>query len=207
MSREGDVDLNRIAALSDGIFGVAMTILVANLPVPRSAGDLGGMPLDQDLKQLLPQLQSAAIGFFIVALYWWRHHEFFRVLTRCDQRIMRLNFLLLFNIVLTPFATRLVGAFHLTPLTVQLYAGNFSLIGIVQAALWWCVTLDPGLLKPEIDKRRPWRAIAVLAVFVSVFLISIVIAEIDLDYAMWSWLLLVPAGWLRRRAAGSVAKA
>src|ERR1700760_3738065 len=88
MRQEKDVDLARIAALSDGIFAVAMTILVGSLPVPRSTGDLGGMPLDQDLEQLLPQLQSAAIGFFIVALYWWRHHEFFRVLTKCDMRIM-----------------------------------------------------------------------------------------------------------------------
>ena len=173
MRQEKEVDLGRVAALSDGIFAVAMTILVGSLPVPRNAGDLGAMSLDQDVAQLLPQLQTAAIGFFIVALYWWRHHEFFRVLTRCDLRIMRLNFLLLFNIVLTPFATRLVGAFPLTPLTVQLYAGNFALIGVVQAALWWCLTLDPGLLKPEIDKRRPWQAIGVLAVFVAIFLISI----------------------------------
>lgn len=204
MEREKGVDLGRLAALSDGIFAVAMTILVGSLPVPRNAGELGGLPLDQDLAQLLPQLQTAAIGFFVVALYWWRHHEFFRVLTRCDMRIMRLNFLLLFNIVLTPFATRLVSAFHLTPLTVQLLAGNFALIGIVQAALWYCATLEPGLLKPEIDKRRPWQAIGVLAVFVAVFLISIGIAAFDVDYATWSWLLLIPAGWVRRRVAGSM---
>ena len=202
MSQEKDVDLSRLAALSDGIFAVAMTILVGSLPVPRNAGELGGLPLDQDLKQLLPQLQTAAIGFFIVALYWWRHHEFFRVLARCDQRIMRLNFLLLFSIVLTPFGTRLVGAFRLTPLTAQLYAANFALIGIVQAALWYCATLEPGLLKPGVDTRRPWRAMGALAVFVAIFLISIGIAEYDVSWATWSWLLLVPAGWLRGRIAG-----
>jgi uncharacterized membrane protein len=202
MGLERAVDLGRIAALSDGVFAVAMTILVANLPVPRDTGDLGAMSLGLALVKLLPQLKTAAIGFFVVALYWWRHHEFIRVLARCDLRIMWLNFLLLFNIVLTPFATRLAGAFHLDPLTVQLYAGNLALIGLVQAVLWWCAAREPGILKPEIDKRKPRRAIAVLAVFVVIFLASIPIAEISVSAAVWSWLLLIPAGWLRARIGG-----
>jgi uncharacterized membrane protein len=201
MKPERVVDLGRVAALSDGIFAVAMTILVANLPVPRGAGDLGTMPLDQALEQLLPQIKTAAIGFFVVALYWWRHHEFIRALARCDVRIMWLNFLFLFNIVLTPFATRLTGAFHLNPLAVQLYACNLAIIGALQASLWWCATRDAGILKVETDDQRPWRAIISLVIFVVIFLSSIPIAAINVDIAIWSWALLIPATWFRRRIA------
>jgi uncharacterized membrane protein len=207
MKPERDIELGRMLALSDGIFAVAMTILVANLPVPRNASDLGGISLDRALEEFLPQLKTAAIGFFVVAFYWWRHHQFMRALAKSDVRIMWLNFLLLFNIVLTPFATRLTGAFRPNPLPVQLYAGNLALIGAVQAVLWWCTTKDAQILKPEIDKQYPRRAIIGLGIFVLIFLGSIPIAAISVDVAVWTWLLLIPAAVLRRRTTVAVGKA
>jgi hypothetical protein len=94
--RRKEIDIARLAALSDGVFAVAMTLLVVALPLPRNAADLQGRPLSEHLLTLLPQFRAVVISFVVAAAFWRAHHDFFRALVRADRTVAWLNFLLLF---------------------------------------------------------------------------------------------------------------
>jgi uncharacterized membrane protein len=200
------VDLSRLTGLSDGIFAVAMTVLVASLPVSGTPNVSAAQSLSDTLEAVVPQVKVASAGFFISALYWWRHHELMRTLARCDVPMMWLNFLVLFGVVLMPFTMRLAGTFPQSALTANLYAGNFAFNGAMLAALWGYAAAHKGFLKPEADADQAHRVIIGLASFVLIFLISMLVAWINVDLAPLSWLLLVPAQVMRKRLAGLFAR-
>jgi uncharacterized membrane protein len=127
-----DSDLGRVTALSDGIFAVAMTLLVVALPLPKNAAELGGVPLREHMISLLLPARAILISFFVAALFWRAHHSFYRCLAHGDRTLLWLNFLLLFAVVLTPVSTHLVGNFHAEILTVGLYAANLASLRLRQ---------------------------------------------------------------------------
>jgi uncharacterized membrane protein len=195
--RRIDIDLPRLAALSDGVFAVAMTLLVATLPLPRTPADLGAASLRDALLAVLPQLRDVAVSFFVAALYWLRHHDLVRALARCNSAVMWLNFLLLFGVVLTPLATHLLGAFPRGAVTVDIYAANLAFIGTVLLIIWWYAIRHEGLLKATIEPKDARRELRGLAASILVLLSSIPLAWVNADIALWSWLLLAPIAWRR----------
>lgn len=99
------VEFGRVAGLSDGIFAIAMTLLVLGLEVP----DVGAAPLVEQLLGRVPNLIAFALGFALVANVWWFHHKFVGQLAWFDPTLKRLNLLLLGLVALAPFPTGLVG--------------------------------------------------------------------------------------------------
>ena len=195
----GEVDLTRAAALSDGIFAVAMTLLIVALPLPKSAAELGGVPLRQHLVTLLPALRAIAISFFVAAIFWRAHHGFFRCLGRGDWVLLWLNFLLLFAVTMTPLTAYLLGNFHTEPLTVALYAANLALIGFSLFLMWLRVASRRALLHADVDTARVHRGLWGNGLTTLVFLVSIPVAWLATEAALWMWLLIVPLAALGPR--------
>lgn len=198
--QQNDVDLARVAALSDGVFAVAMTLLVAALPLPKNMAELGGKSLEEYLLGLLPHLRAIFIGFVVAAAFWRSHHDFFKALARADRLVIWLNFLLLFGVVLTPVGTYLLGSFPTQALTTDLYAVDLATIGAAFLLLWWHAGRR-GFLAGAIDRRRLNRAIWGSAAVVAVFLASIPVSWFNPALAMWAWLLLIPVARYRRGSA------
>ncbi len=196
--REKTIDLVRLAALSDGIFAVAMTLLAVALPLPKDAAELGGRSLGEHLLTLLPQLRAIVISYIVAAVFWRLHHNFFRLLARGDQSIVWLNFVLLFGIVLTPLTTQLLGNLRATATTVELYAGNLALLGIALFLMWWHAARR-RLLYDGVGVARVRRALFGSGAQVLVFLASIPVSWARADLAEWCWLLLVPISFLETR--------
>jgi TMEM175 potassium channel family protein len=197
--RRKEIDIARLAALSDGVFAVAMTLLVVALPLPRNAADLQGRPLSEHLLTLLPQFRAVVISFVVAAAFWRAHHDFFRALVRADRTVAWLNFLLLFAVVLAPLGTHLLGNFPTQSLTVDLYALDLALIGIALLLLWWHAGRHPELLDPAIDRSRIRRTLWAAAWLPLVLLASIPVSWVAPDIAVWTWLLLVPVSLIRPR--------
>lgn len=190
--RNGGIDLGRVAALSDGIFAVAMTLLVVALPLPKNAAELGGVPLREYLLTLLPPVRAIMISFFVAAVFWRAHHGFFSCLAQGDATVVWLNFLLLFAVVLTPLSTHLLGNFRLETLTVGLYAANLALIGGSMFLMWLRAAARRVLLHPEVEAQRVRHALWIFALVTLVFLGSIGVAWSAPEWAMWTWLLILP---------------
>lgn len=96
----------RVANLSDGVFAIALTLLVLNLVVPGvGADELGEMWRD-----LVPSLIAFALAFGLVANIWWLHHKVFASLGSIESGMVVINIIALAGVALVPLPTSLVGA-------------------------------------------------------------------------------------------------
>jgi len=128
------MEKNRLEALSDGVFAVAITLLVLDVRLPPSVAyaDLGGA-----LVQLAPKILSYLLSFLVVGVYWSIHHSAFGRLRRIDGTVLFLNLMLLLLVTFMPFPTILMGEYPLTTLPLAIYgvcliAANFiGFIGVL----------------------------------------------------------------------------
>jgi uncharacterized membrane protein len=89
------VDLGRLIALIDGVYAVAMTLLVLDLRLPPGYGTLS-----QALMHMLPGFMVYLIAFISIAAYWFMHHYTFRYISNGDIRLVLLSLLNLLFITL-----------------------------------------------------------------------------------------------------------
>src|SRR3989475_1335745 len=145
----------RLQAFSDGVFAVAITLLVLNLQVPQIASASELVPR---LGALWPKLLSYALSFVLVGIYWVAHHNAFHYIQRSDRNLLWLNILLLMCIVFIPFPTALLGQYPEQRVSVIIYAGTLVLTGLVLQLLWWYATSGCRLVDRTIDPRLVQRA-------------------------------------------------
>ena len=149
-------DLNetaRIEAFSDGVFAIAMTLLVLDLKEPHELGSRG---LLHALTSQWPTYVAYVTSFFTVLIMWINHHHLFRLIRRTDQGLLLLNGLLLLSVTFVPFPTSLVSEYILHRegrIAALVYSGTFILIGIVFNVLWWYCSSHKKLLGEQVDSR------------------------------------------------------
>lgn len=156
-----ETDTARLEALSDGVFAVAITLLVLNLTVPL-IGDLQQQKqslLDFLLQQWRDYL-AYVISFLLVLIIWTNHHTLFRYIRRSDHTLLLLNGLLLFFISLVPFITRLLAVYLQSPkgvdqlTAVLVYNGEYVLISVAFNLLWWYAVRNRRLLDETVHPRH-----------------------------------------------------
>jgi uncharacterized membrane protein len=126
---------SRLEAFSDGVIAVAITLLVLNLTVPKPPQlDLGSTLLRQ-----WPEYAAYAISFLTIGIIWINHHAMIGRLREVDHGILFLNLLLLFWIVVLPFATNLMASYlreqHGENLAAAVYAGSLLFMALTFALL------------------------------------------------------------------------
>ena len=151
----------RLEAFSDGVFAVAITLLVLQLVVPEvGRGKLAGALLDQ-----WPVLASYVASFATIGVIWLNHHRLISYVGRVDRTLHALNLLLLLWIVLIPYPTALVGHYlqvgHDASVATTAYAIVMTAMSAAFGSMWLYVTGRPGLLREGVDvdaaKRTRWR--------------------------------------------------
>jgi uncharacterized membrane protein len=102
---------HRIEALGDGIFAVAMTLLVIELKLPEHGTVHSNSELVNAVGQLLPKFIAWFISFFVLALFWLGHHRLFHYVRHVDGKLLALSLLQLGFVSLMPFASALSGEY------------------------------------------------------------------------------------------------
>jgi uncharacterized membrane protein len=150
--RERDYDIGRLMAFSDGVFAVAITLLVFNVPVPAIARNDAMSRLPDALLHTAPSLLTFALSFFLVGFYWIRHHQLFRQVVSANVWLLWLNLVVLFLVCLLPFSSGVVGRYYNTVIGAEVYAVNLAAIAIAFSALYLYATrahqirpLPPGM--------------------------------------------------------------
>jgi uncharacterized membrane protein len=176
----------RLIFLSDGVFAIAMTLLVVGLALPTLTSS-DPAKLTQALLDLGPKYFSFGVSFLVVALYWTSHQRIFGYLVRADAQLVWLNVLLLLCIAFQPFPTSVIGSYDSAP-AVTLYAATLSVTGFAVLALWLYASTGRRLIGPSLSSRRiqyhTWRAAGPPLVFLA----SIGIAQFSPTAAKVSWL-------------------
>jgi uncharacterized membrane protein len=189
-TRWAERELDRVAAFSDGVFAIAITLLVLNLAVPTVPDDQPG----HALRALRDDFTAYLIGFAVMGGFWYGHHRLFSRMKRSNPRLVVANLVLLALIGLMPFTTALLGRYD-EPLAIAIYAVNVGLASLADGATGK-IAIDDGLLDDEsvaeLGEADPLIGSIARA---GVFFLSIPIAYLVApNAALWSWLLLIPLG-------------
>ena len=186
---------DRALAFSDGVFAIAITLLVLNLKAPH----LSGPNLDRQLQHALKQDGDVVLGFvlsfYVIARYWLVHHRMSLRLRRVDGRFLTINLVLLAFVVFLPFPTEVLGLYGSTTTAVVLYAGTMVIVGSLSGLLWEHAARAGLLGTVTAAERRENERRSLVPVVV--FGISIPIAFASPSAAQFTWLLLVVALPLR----------
>ena len=107
MSEQAEKETARLEAFSDGVFAIAITLLVLEMKVPPAAGhDLWRRLLAQ-----WPSYFAFVTSFATIGIMWLNHHRLFNLIGRTDHRLMLLNGVLLLGVTFVPYPTSVVAAY------------------------------------------------------------------------------------------------
>jgi uncharacterized membrane protein len=170
----------RAEAFSDGVFAVAITLLVLELKMPGGEG-----ALLHRLLTIWPSYLAYVVSFLTIGIMWLNHHTMFAHIVRVNRPLLLLNLLLLLVVALVPFPTALVGeelGKHLrgddAKTIMVAYGLVMILMSICFSALWWYVVFHPetidGRLAPEAVRRSIPRFGLGLFGYVTATLIALV---------------------------------
>src|SRR5215467_6357238 len=111
--------IGRILALSDGVFAIAITLLILEIAIPATTSDAG---LPKALLELWPRYLAYVLSFAVIARFWVTHHLAFRLIGRYDAGLVWLNLVLLMLVAFLPFPTAVLGEHNGSPAAAVLYA-------------------------------------------------------------------------------------
>ena len=158
----------RLEAFSDGVFAIALTLLVLELKVPHFAPngtETTSQALASSLRDQWPGYFAFVTSFFSVLIMWVHHHEIFRLVRRADVTLLFTNGLMLMLVTVVPFPTAVVAEYLRTPAApaaCTLYAGTLLAISIVFYLLLLAAfrkrVLDPDAREATVARlRRDYR--------------------------------------------------
>jgi uncharacterized membrane protein len=190
-------DHARTVALSDGVFAIALTLLVLNITVP-ALGPLQHNKLGAGLLHRAGQFESYALSFAVLALMWVRHHGLFRALDRIDLNVTLLNLIYLGFVAFLPYPTRVLSQYGNEPASIVLYASTIAIVTTI-AGLTRVYVQRAHLLSEagarELAGRQYW------AIAPAIFVASIGVAYVSPTAAKLTWLLLAVPGLRRAQTA------
>src|SRR5882724_6538535 len=142
-----DKETARVEAFSDGIFGIAMTLLILEFHVPNVPhGDLDARrQLIHALVKLWPSGLAFLLSFGTVLIMWVNHHGLFKHARRADNRLLFANGFLLLLVTFVPFPTAVLAEYLDTPAAntaATFYCGTYVLISISYCALFLTIMRD-----------------------------------------------------------------
>jgi uncharacterized membrane protein len=175
------VDRSRLEAFSDGVFAVAITLLVLNLAVagPGTPGH-PNPPLLHQLGRLWPSFAAYVLSFFMIGIIWVNHHVLVRSIKAVDRTLLFLNLVLLLFVVLIPFTTAIVADYRLSDsrdgrVAMVLYGAVFLGMSVGFGSIFeW--TLHGQHRYQPLPPETHWAARARFAGGALVYVVAIVVA-------------------------------
>jgi uncharacterized membrane protein len=169
----------RLEAFSDGVFAIAITLLVLEIHVP----DPGTGNLAHELGAQWPSYVAYAVSFLTIGIIWINHHAMIRRVKAVDHELLTLNILLLLFVGLLPFTTALMAAYlqesEGEALAAAIYAGSFLLMSIVFAFMNRTILFRKDELlaepiEPATRRKIITRGVAGLLPYLSATILAVV---------------------------------
>ena len=185
------VEFARTLTFTDGLFAIAMTLLVVDLAVPTLSDGASVHELAEALNDDTAKFISFFISFAVIGRYWLAHHSYFSALARMDRKLITLNLLYLAFIAFLPFPTALLGEYFENPLSITIYALNVALISGMEVVLF-SHAQHHDLLERRLPQDVFRFGVAMSLAPVVFFLLSIPVAFVSTVLAACMWFLGIP---------------
>ena len=208
--RDVGSDTGRIETFSDGVFAIAITLLIIEIHPPHAEGGAG---LLGPLLELWPSYLGYAISFLVIGIVWANHHNRFRLIARSDHVFLFLNVLFLMCVAFIPFPTALLaeylqGSEAQRTAAVAVYAGTLTVTAVFFTLLWLYAASGGRLLDRDTDpasvRAMTLRYVLGLALYAVAFLLAFFVPALSLALIAGLALLFVlpePSGMKAPRGA------
>ena len=146
------METSRLEAFSDGVFAIAITLLIIEVKVPHVDHDLGDALLRQ-----WPQYAAYVVSFLIIGIMWVNHHALFAFVRTTDHTLLFVNLTLLMCVAFIPFPTALLADYVKESganVAAVVYGGTFTFTALVYNALWHYIARHRDLHDPALTPAR-----------------------------------------------------
>ncbi|MCE4066297.1 DUF1211 domain-containing protein [Chryseobacterium gleum] len=185
----------RIEGFSDGVFAIAVTLLVLDLHFPEEHSIQNGNDLLVFLKNQWPAFLAFILSFFSIFIMWVNHHKIFKQIYSRNSAIMFANGLILFLVSAVSYPTALLARYfdgEASSVVVALYTGIFVLINLAYNLLWFLATRNKKLLRPGITdaaiKKIHNNYLYGLPIYVIALILSFWIPAVSLMIILGLWI-------------------
>jgi uncharacterized membrane protein len=148
-------DTQRLEAFSDGVFAIAITLLIIEIGVPRVEQDGS---LTDALLDLWPSYFGYVVSFLTIGVIWINHHHMFKDIARVDHVLLVLNLLLLLGVAFVPFPTAVlaeyIGEGEYKREAVLTYGSTFVVISVCFDAFWLYASRGMRLIDEHVSEAR-----------------------------------------------------
>ena len=200
----GEVDTSRLEAFSDGVFAIAITLLIIGVGIKAEGGSLA-----YRLAEQWPGYVSYVVSFATIGILWLHHHEMFRDIRAADHGLFLLNLAMLLGVCFIPFPTKVMGdelvssSFADQRTAVIFYGLTIITVSLTFNTVWLWAAYRRRLIEPTMPQvlvrartRSMWLGIPPYAVTTMVALWSPLRALIL--YGVTDLLYMMPSEWLER---------
>jgi len=190
-------ETQRLEAFSDGVFAIAITLLVLEIRLPAGEGEEGG--LLAHLLEIWPMYLAYIVSFMVIGIMWANHDALLKDIKRANRPFVLLNVVLLMLITFLNFPT-VVMAEHLQKpdanVAALFYSGTLFVIAIMYNAIWWYAVANQGLFGAKVERAwldkitRQYRygpiyyLLAVVVAFFSPFLSLLICLGLAVYFAL-----------------------
>ena len=184
------LDKDKIMAFSDGIFAIAITLLVLEIRLPEiPLQDIDAVFM-QNLVSISPAIFGFTFSFFIIASYWLSYHRIFHFIRAVDRPLIALNILFLFFIALMPFPTSLFGMYGAQRSVLIFYDVNIAISSVLIFMMWNHASSLHRLIDKELDPSFIRFLSVRTCIPAGAFILSIAFAPFNLPLVMASWVIV-----------------
>lgn len=190
--REERQTADRLAAYSDAVFAVIVTVMVLELRAPDQ-------PAFSALWPLWPTAISYAVSYLFIAVIWINHHYLMRLVDAPTLGLIWMNFVHLFMVSLLPFATAWIARTRLASSPVAFYAGLFVCIDVAYNIFEHEVLAraDAALVSERTRRLARRRSLVVLAIFTTAMLVAFVAPRLSFGLICGALILHLRPDWNR----------
>jgi len=143
MSGTNDFNLSkgRLESFSDGVFAIAITLLILEVHLPPFRAPISGARQLSDLMTIWPQYLVYFVTFATIGIMWLNQHALLKNVERITHGVALANLLLLSLVAFLPFATEVLGRYGITSIAIVYYGLTMTLISIAYNVVYWQVVV------------------------------------------------------------------
>ncbi|GAA3887892.1 TMEM175 family protein [Leifsonia kafniensis] len=184
--------LDRVVFFTDAVTAIAITLLILPLVDSVAQSAQQGLSIDQFLRDNGDGLAAFALSFAVIARLWMTHHAMFEHVTSYTRRLLVLNLLWAFTVVLLPLPTEIISQFPTTATSIAFYIGTMAVSSLLLTSMTLLVRGHPQLELDTnpIDDRKVFASIVATTLFFVALLIGVLVPAIN-----FFALLILLLGW------------
>jgi uncharacterized membrane protein len=180
------MEKNRIEAFSDGVFAIAITLLILEIRIPH----VPASELKLAFIAILPKIMAFILSFIIIGVYWVAHHNLLHFVRQVDRTALWLNMLMLLFVVFIPFPTALLGEYPKEKFPAVLYGITIASVNLSGTLFWWYCSHNNRLTKTNLRPRFARRIILLNTSPAIMYIMAMILTLVDVRISYFIYILV-----------------